>query len=327
MIGFYPEPRASRWWKSLRQVALHVVITLLAVGIAFSLPSFAQYILYQWWPRVASDANLLLASEVLLAASLALLFNVWRIASENHHKVRSADTAALVYARHRRNWLTRRRERVLFRKLPAARDAFILTLTGYDTFADEESLLRDSLDSAYEIRVLLLNPAARSAEKRVNSLPSEVTLQSYLEEIEASIAYLGTLRTLGKKVTLKFYEQEPFWKIAVLGDHVWVQYCHSGFEVKSEPEYVFALNRHTPRLGLFVPFYMHFLEQWCDPRHPRYDFDSRELVYCDEHGRETRRTRFGASEARLPTLLGSPEISRAPARESKHEMQELEQHA
>jgi len=53
---------------------LHALITLLA--IAFALPAGAQYILYQWWPKVAEDANLLLATEIGLAAALALLFNV-----------------------------------------------------------------------------------------------------------------------------------------------------------------------------------------------------------------------------------------------------------
>lgn len=293
----------NRWWWGLRQMTLHIVITLLALGIAFSLPVAAQYILYQWWPRVVSDANLLLASEVSLAASLVLLFNLWRVASENRLKGKVADTAALVYARNRANWLTRIRERSLVRKLPAVRDAFILTLTGYDTFADAKSLLRKPLQSAYEIRVMLLNPAARGAEKRINSLPQEITQQSYIEEVEASIAYLAMLRTLGKRVTLKFYEHEPFWKVVVLGDYLWLQYCHSGFEVKGEPEYVFALNPDNPRRGLFVPFYMYFLEQWGDARHPRYDFDTRELVYCDDHGREIRRTRFVGGRAHTPALL------------------------
>ena len=93
--------RKLRWWASLRQVALHVVLTALAVGIAFSLPSAARYILYQWWPLVASDASLLLVSEISLAASLVVLFNMWRLASEDRGKARVADTAALVYARHR----------------------------------------------------------------------------------------------------------------------------------------------------------------------------------------------------------------------------------
>lgn len=104
-------------------------------------------------------------------------------------------------------------------------------------------------------------------------------------------------------MTLKFYEHEPFWKVVVLGDHLWVQYCHTGFAVTDQPEYVFALNRENPRLGLFVPFYIHFLEQWGEARHPRYDFDTRELVYTDENGRELRRTRFPGPADGAPVLL------------------------
>ena len=132
--------------------------------------------------------------------------------------------------------------------------------------------------------------------------PDEVTQQSYAEEVEASIAALMKLRTLGKKVTLKFCDHEPFWKVVVLGDHLWVQYCHSGVEVKDQPEYVFALNRDHPRLGLFVPFYVHFLDQWNDARHPHYDFDTRELVYTDQLGREVQRTRFAGAVPGAPKL-------------------------
>jgi hypothetical protein len=316
--------RGPSWSWGLRQVASHVVITLLALGIAFSLPVAAQYILYQWWPRVAADPNLLLASEVSLAASLVLLFNLWRIASENRLKGKVADTAALVYARHRTNWLTRLRERSLVKKLPAVRDAFIVTLTGYDTFADRKSLLREPLQAAYEIRVMLLNPAAGGARKRIDSLPQGITQQSYVDEIEASIAYLAMLSTLGKKVTLKFYEHEPFWKVVVLGDHLWVQYCHSGFEVKGEPEYVFALNPGNPRLGLFVPFYMYVLEQWSDVRHPRYDFGTRELVYSDAHGRELRRTPFAGARALTPALLHPPAAPSTAAPGAGRQSRELE---
>ena len=59
--------RGGRWFWGLRLAMVHIVITLLALGIAFSLPVLAQYILYQWWPMVVSDASLLLASEVSLA--------------------------------------------------------------------------------------------------------------------------------------------------------------------------------------------------------------------------------------------------------------------
>jgi len=303
MTAYTSDIRSNRWWQSLYQIAVHVLLTLLAIGIAFSLPAAAQYILYQWWPRVVSDGNLLLASEIGLAASLVLLFNFWRITADNREKGRVADAASLVYARHRSGWLDRLRERGLFRRLPAARDAFVLTLTGQDIFSDNDSPFWSALERAYEIRVMLLNPSARGAEKRIDSLPREVTRQSYLQQVGASIDQLGALRRLGKKISLRFYEHEPFWKLVVLGDHLWVQYCHSGFEVKGEPEYVFALNPEQPRLGFFVPFYMYFLEQWGDPRHPQYDFDTDELVYCDDRGREVRRAPLGGAVGEQPALL------------------------
>lgn len=292
-----PVKRGNHWFASARQALVHVLITLIAVGVALSLPVVAQYILFQWWPRVAKDANLLIINEIGLAVGLLLLFNVVRMAWKNRYQARVADAAALVYAREKHSWIARWRERRLVKHLPAARDANLLTLTGFDTFSGAGSLLHEPLKSAYEIRVMLLNPVARGAQRRVDSLPIAVTLQSFTREIESSIAYLSRLRTLGKNVTLKFYEQEPFWKVAALGDHVWIQYCHSGFEVKHEPEYVFALNHADPRRGLFVPFYMYFLEQWNDPAHPLYDFDTRELVYRDRLGRATYRVAFGTERA------------------------------
>ncbi|OGA51004.1 MAG: hypothetical protein A3F74_15270 [Betaproteobacteria bacterium RIFCSPLOWO2_12_FULL_62_58] len=309
MNPLFPMQRDQRWLIGVRQVLLHMCITVLAIAIAFSLPAAAQYILYEWWPRVAHDANLLIATEVGLAAALVLLFNISHLAWQDRQKVRAADLAALAYARQQNNWLARWRERRLVKRLPAARDAFIFTLTGFDTFADETSLLRDPLKTAYEIRVMLLNPYARSAEARVNSLPQEITLHSFSREVRASIDYLASLRTMGKKVTLKFYDQQPFWKVVVLGDHVWVQYCHSGFEVKHEPEYVFALNRDHPRRGFFVPFYMYVLEQWGDPRHPEYDFDTGELVCRDRLGKEVKRVGFGAGDGRESPVLLTPQTA------------------
>lgn len=101
----------------------------------------------------------------------------------------------------------------------------------------------------------------------------------------------------------------------MLGELVWVQYCHSGFEVKHEPEYVFASNPENPRQGLFVPFYMYFLERWSDPRHPEFDFDTRELVYRDEDGREVRRAKLG--EDRHPEGSALPALWNTCFRESE----------
>ncbi len=277
-------------WTGLRQILSHGTITVLAVAIAFSLPGIANYILNEWWPEVQNNANLLLATEVALASVLALLFNLAKIAWDHRQRVLTARLASLVHARNSGSgWWSRRRERALVGQLPAARDAFVLTLTGYDTFVADDSLLRGVIEKAYEIRVMLVNPVGKALRARADSLPPEITVLTLHTEIEAVIGYLSGLRKFGKKVEVKFYDEEPFWKLIVLGDYVWVQHCHSGFAVKQQPEFVFALQHREPRHGLFVPFYMVFLNQWNDARHPEYDFDTNELVYRDASGKETGR--------------------------------------
>src|SRR2546426_617123 len=143
--------------------------------------------------------------------------------------------------------------RALVRQLPAARDAFVLTLTGYDTFVAGDSLLRGVIEKAYEIRVMLVNPVGRALRERADSLPPEITVLTPHTEIEATIGYLSGLRKFGKMVKLKFYDDEPFWKLIVLGDYVWVQHCHSGFAVKQQPEFVFALQHRESAVAMLHP--------------------------------------------------------------------------
>ncbi|MDP3794040.1 MAG: hypothetical protein Q8R07_04815, partial [Candidatus Uhrbacteria bacterium] len=117
---------------------------------------------------MVEDANLLIATEASFAAALALLFNMAAIAWENRSKVRMTDLASLVHVRQSDSWLARWRGRGLVKHLPAARDSFVLTITGFDTFADEKSLLGEALNNVYEIRVMLLNPHGEGAGKRVD---------------------------------------------------------------------------------------------------------------------------------------------------------------
>jgi len=289
-------------------------VTILAVAIAFSLPGFANYILNEWWPEVENNASLLLATEIALASVLAVVFNLATVAWDHRQRVRTARLVSLVHARNANpGWWSRRRERALVNQLTTARDAYVLTLTGYDTLVAEDSLLRPVIGKAYEIRVMLVNPVGQGLRQRAESLPSEVTVLTLHTEIEATIGALSALRKYGKKVKLKFYDEEPFWKIVVLGDYLWVQHCHSGFVVREQPEYVFALQHTEPRHGLFVPFYMIFLNYWNDPRHPEYDFDTNELVYRDAGGRETRRELLGVpiDGASLPLAPQAADPSQA----------------
>src|SRR6266480_6004552 len=179
----------------IRQILIHGAITLLAIAIAFSLPAAARYILYVWWPRVETDTSLLLVTESGLASALVLLFNLGKVAWDNRSKVAMARLTALVYARDARNdWLSRLRARALAKSLPAVRDACVLTLTAQRTLFDARSPVRADIRSAYEIRVMLVNPVGEGVRRRVESLPPEVTALSFHGEIEASIAYLAELR-------------------------------------------------------------------------------------------------------------------------------------
>jgi hypothetical protein len=282
----------------LRSVLSHGIVTLLAIFVAFALPAGARYVLYHWWPRVQADTSNLLATEIAVASVLVLLFNVTKVAWDNRRRVACARLASLVHVRSNDSWLSRWRETRLVRRFPAVRDVCILTATGYDTFVRDGSLLRSVLESACEVRVMLLNPASPGAQKRALSLSRRnYSLATLKSEIEASIFHLRTLRHAGKKVTLKFYDHAPFWKLAVVGEHVWVQYWHGDCEIARAPEYVFALDQSDPRRGLFVPFYMHFLDKWNETWHPEYDFDANQLVYRDSAGRELKRRPFALTSA------------------------------
>ncbi|MCO6059845.1 hypothetical protein NG726_24690 [Pseudomonas sp. MOB-449] len=291
----------------LRHVMSHGFITLLAVAIAFTAPDVARFILFEWWPRVELDSSLLLATEIALASSLMLLFTLGKCAWDGRYRMSSAKVASLLFARNpgKKTWLSSLQDRYLMRSLPAARDASVLSLTGYETLTSPHSLLKDVFNNAYEIRAMLLNPCCQAVRKRLDSLPTACTVASFQQELSASIEFLNECRKRGKKVSLKFYDQDPFWKVVVLDDRVWVQHCQSGREIKEQPEYIFGLHHADPNQGLFVPFYSHFLQKWNEPDHWEYDFDSSELVKRNVvTGIETERIRleFPLKDSDSPSL-------------------------
>lgn len=295
--------------QGIRHAFGHVVITLLAVGIAFSLPVVAQYVLFNWWPKVEDDSQLLLITEIGFATVLVLLFNISKIAWDGRRSIHMNKIASLIYAREGLGWISRWKERDMRKKIASVRDMYIMSITGYDTFSSENNDLQKTLDLAYEIRVLLANPYGKGITSRAQSLDDpEAMLQAYRQETEVSLAYLRKLAAAGKKVALKFYEEPPFWKLVVTGEYVWVQYCHEGHEVKTQPEYVFGLQHDKPQLGFFAPFYKHFLDQWNDPRHPEFNLETNELIYRNEDGNEISRAAFSphAQEVGPTRDLASP---------------------
>ena len=287
------------FFHTMRHIVGHAAVTLLAVGIAFSLPMAAKYILYYWWPRVEADSQLLLITEICFAAVLVLLFNLSRLAREGRRCLRMNRVASLVHVRDGDSWLSRWMGRDLHKKIPGTRDVSVMSVTGYDTFVSERRRLHRFIDDSYELRVMLMNPYGAGAKRRVQSLGDPVAmLETYRRETDATIERLASLAAAGKKVTLKFYEDPPFWNLIVTGEYVWVQYCHDGHELKTQPEYVFALRKDKPAQGLFSPFYVHFLNHWNDPRHPEYNFDTNELIYRNGKNNEIGRVSYPPPEDR-----------------------------
>ncbi|MBS1184963.1 MAG: hypothetical protein H6R09_564 [Proteobacteria bacterium] len=293
---------------TLRHILSHVGVTLLAVGIAFSLPALAKYILFTWWPMVEGDSQLLLINEIVFAAVLVLLFNLFLGARQGRLSHRLNRLVSLVHVREESDTRSRWRDRKLLDRITGTRDISVMSITGYDTFVSERRKLNRVIDTSYELRVMLMNPYGAGAMRRVQSLGDPAPLfETYCQETAATLDRLASLATAGKRVTLKFYDEPPFWNLIVTGEYVWVQYCHDGHELKEQPEYVFALIKDKPTQGLFSAFYVHFLNHWSDPRHPEYDFSTRELIYRNDKGNEVKRVPFPPvaehREIRQPVML------------------------
>src|SRR5512142_2217782 len=88
----------QHFWSSLSKVATHASITLLALGLAFSLPHAASYILFNWWPRVRDDAQMMVATEIAFAGILVLALNFAKLAWHYRKAAHAGTVASLVCA-------------------------------------------------------------------------------------------------------------------------------------------------------------------------------------------------------------------------------------
>ncbi len=286
-------------WNHLRHAATHAGITLVAVGLALALPRAASYILFNWWPKIREDAQLLLLTEVGFATVLVLLLNLLKLTWDYRAKARMATVASLVYA-HEDVALGAQKSR---RPLPPVwkRDLAIMAVTGYGTFAAEDSPFGQILDDCYELRVMLLNPYGPGALAYAAAhADSAAALADIRREVAASIDALRRLQGKGKKVALKFYDEAPFWKLVFTGEYAWVRCCHSSRDAGRYPEYIFALHPENPSRGFFPAFYTYFLNRWNDSIHPDYAFETGEFVYRDSQGTELRREPYAGELPAAP---------------------------
>ena len=147
----------------------------------------------------------MLITEFSFATLLVLLLNISKNTRNGRRNIRINKIASLVYAREGRGWVSRWQERDMRKKLASARDVYIMSITGYDTFSSENCKLQQTLEQSYEIRVMLANPYGEGATNWIRSLKNpEATLQTFRQETEVSIAYLSKLAAAGKKSNLSF---------------------------------------------------------------------------------------------------------------------------
>lgn len=118
---------------ALRHILNHAGVTLLAVGIAISLPYMAQYILFIWWPMVAGDSQLLSINEIGFAVVFVLLLNLFLSAREGRLNHRMNRLISLVHVRENGKRFSRRADRSLIERVAGMRelaDSFGMAMTG-----------------------------------------------------------------------------------------------------------------------------------------------------------------------------------------------------
>ncbi|MCU0809614.1 MAG: hypothetical protein MUE59_01005 [Thiobacillaceae bacterium] len=94
-----------------------------------------------------------------------------------------------------------------------------MSVTGYDTFVSQRRQLGNVIDHSQELRGTLMNPYGPRAMRRVQSFGDPAPLlETYCQETAATIKRLASLAAAGKKVSLKFYKDPPFWKLVATGE-------------------------------------------------------------------------------------------------------------
>ncbi len=288
--------RKNVWANALNRashVLYHLSVIVISAGIAMLLPLFvgaAARGLLAYWSLVENEKIFLMATEIGFAMLLIVATDSVRRNWQARRLARIAKVAGLARAFPGRGPLVLRKIRRLKEKHGAARDVWIIGSTGARTFADPGGELHEVLKRCRSARIMLLNPSSEGARTRVKSiLAPEVTLDQFRDQIIRSLDFLRGLKGAQKTIRLKLYEDAPFLKLAILGDHAWVKLYHPGLDVQAMPEYAFEHDQNPG--SLHTALYQYFLRAWESA--PEYDLETDEVVYRDRRGRELKRVPFG----------------------------------
>jgi hypothetical protein len=275
----------------------HILIISISAAFALSLPftmTFVAQKLLVYWAYIGNERLFLLLTELALTVLLILLSNYvignWR----DRRFCRMAKAAGLALVAPSKGFLARRRIRKLKQEQGLARDVMFIGSTGFRTFVDPEGELHQVIRHCREAKIMLLNPYREGARVRAKSIVSpEVTPENLAEQIKKTIDYLRRLKEAQKNINLKLYNEPPFLKLTVLGDHLWLQYYSAGMDIERMAKFVFKHSQNPN--SLYAPFYQYFWTRWTNPEIPEYDLETDELVYRDSAGNEATRETFPPS--------------------------------
>jgi len=281
--------RVRQFVKGFGHVWYHIGLVSLSAGIAMSMPNVGQALL-SYWDLAKNQKSLVVSAEIMVAILLIVFFNHLRQSLAAKKLAKVANGAGLVNFFPVGGRLAQHKVTHLLQKQGFPRNVMIIGSTGR-TFVDSQGDMYAVLRNCLEARIMLLNPCSDNAKIRATSiLHPEVNLDTLKSQARKTVGFLKLLKAAKKNVTLKLYSDDPNVKLAILGEHVWLQHYHTTLDVQSMPMYVF---KHNPtEHGLYTIFYQHFVSKWDNPETPEYDLETDELVYRWPNGAERSRGCF-----------------------------------
>lgn len=282
-------------FNNIKNIIYHIVITALSATIALSLPYTGKFIAdnyLTYWAWIETEKVFLISMEIAVAVLLIIFFNFLGRSWKDRIFAKMAQKGmGLALVAHVDNLRTRKQVQKLKNQEGNARDVLIIGSTGSNTFVNPEGDLHQALQNCREAKIILLNPFSEGAFARAKCIPDpDITIEHFKEQLTKSIDFLKSLNSPQKIIRLKLYDETPLFKLAVLGDYIFMKHYHADVHIKEMPEYIF---KHSPNQGnLYHLFYQIFLSKWRDSNLPEYDFETDELIHRDASGNEVTREKF-----------------------------------
>jgi len=158
------------------------------------------------------------------------------------------------------------------------RELRVCGATGWDTFGKCRSPLHRAIKACSVVNILLIDPTSSDLINRARDV--RLGLDEYRAEIYKSVNFLQHVYDEhNANISLKFYNNYPFWKYIFLDEFVWVWQYPTDRHVKESPCYGFKkLQKKSDSTDGQVGMYDHMLAQfnkrWASNRFWSYNFET-----------------------------------------------------